>query len=337
MFNTGVAFWVAPTPTILCSLTYVWSKIAQYTNRTPGLAAAASFTIGNYIYLGTGRATAAITSTQSFYRYDTINNVWSATATAPLSGTARNGAQGFALNGYGFILGGRAPFATGAPYYKDLWRYNPTTNSWAKAATYSGTTRGIAISFILKGEAYYGLGTLSGGAGEFKDFRRYNATDDAWYTTVGKGGGNGTYSIPDFKAGPRFYPGYWTNASGTKAYVSCGGATANVLQNDLWEFDIDTLQWTKKTSLPSVARENMMYGSIGTGIPSNKGYLIGGYTATIPMQDVWEYDILTDVWTQRTNLPEVLYNAHITAFNCSIYAGPGGGAAGTSASIWQQI
>jgi N-acetylneuraminic acid mutarotase len=332
MFNTGVAFWVAPTPAILCSLTYVWTKIPQYTSSAVGLNGAASFNIGNYIYLGTGRTGAD--STASFYRYDTVNNVWSATATAPITGVARSFAQGFSLNGNGYILGGRD---SATEYLRDLWKYNPTNNTWIKGATYTGTARAFTVAFILNGEVYYGLGSNSGGAGEFKDFRRYNATDDAWYTTVGLGGGNGTYSIPDFKPGPRFYAGYWTDASGTKAYVSCGGATANVLQNDLWEFDINTLQWTEKTSLPSTTRENITYGSIGTGIPSNKGYLIGGYTETIPMKDVWEYDILTDVWTQRTNLEDVIYNAHITAFNCSIYAGPGFNDAGSSASVWQQI
>ena len=332
MFNTGVAFWVAPTPTILCSLTYVWVKTAQYTTSALGLVNCASFNIGNYIYVGTGRTGAASTSTASFYRYDTVNNVWSATATAPITGV-RHIAQGFSLNGYGYIVGGRN---AASAYLRDLWKYNPTTNSWSKGATFSGTARAFAVAFILNGEAYYGLGSNTGGAGEFRDFRRYNATDDAWYTTVGLGGGNGTYSIPDFKPGPRFYAGYWTDTSGTKAYISCGGGTANALYNDLWEFDINTLLWTKKTSLPSTTRENIMYGSVGTGIPSNKGYLIGGYTATIPMKDVWEYDIPTDVWTQRTNLSAEIYNAHITSFGCSVYAGPGGGAAGGSASVWKQ-
>ena len=55
--------------------------------------------------------------------------------------------------------------------------------------------------------------------------------------------------------------------------------------------------WVQKANFPGIARCGAINFSIGT-----KGYIGGGNTgATIFLQDFWEWDQLTDTWTQKAN------------------------------------
>ncbi|MEO8148719.1 MAG: kelch repeat-containing protein [Bacteroidia bacterium] len=57
--------------------------------------------------------------------------------------------------------------------------------------------------------------------------------------------------------------------------------------------------WTQIASLPSVPRDQNMGFSI-----NGKGYICGGNTGGTILKETWEYDPVTDAWTQKANMPQ---------------------------------
>lgn len=90
---------------------------------------------------------------------------------------------------------------------------------------------------------------------------------------------------------------------GEYGYVATGEDTNNVTYNDLWKYDplLDT--WTQMANLPGSTRRNAIgfalndKGYVGTGIDSSESFL-----GTI-LFDFWEYDPLTNGWTQKADYP----------------------------------
>ncbi len=87
-----------------------------------------------------------------------------------------------------------------------------------------------------------------------------------------------------------------------KGYVATGREINNRVSFKMWEFDMTSETWTRKADLPATALRWEASGfAIGT-----KAYLIGGapcYGCTNFLQDVWEYDIVSNTWRQKSNFP----------------------------------
>lgn len=86
-------------------------------------------------------------------------------------------------------------------------------------------------------------------------------------------------------------------------YLFGGIDTAEIVHKDLWQYDPIADSWTQKADLPgSVRRDAIGFalndkGYIGTGIDSNEATL--GNT----LADFWEYNPMTNAWTQKANYP----------------------------------
>lgn len=83
--------------------------------------------------------------------------------------------------------------------------------------------------------------------------------------------------------------------------------------------------WTQKTSLPAQGRESLVSFSV-----NGKGYLGTGFTGSpSPLNDFWEYNPTTDLWTQKADFPTGTYVGRFQASSFSIggkgYVGPGSG------------
>ncbi len=119
-----------------------------------------------------------------------------------------------------------------------------------------------------------------------------------------------------------------------KVYVGLGESGTRSSQptweyyNDLWEYDPILNIWTQKASLPAMERSR-----VPTLIFDTKIYIVGGTISanlsTIP-NEVWEYDVLTDAWTQKNDFPGDASSFGFTA-NGKGYIG--GGENGFSTSL----
>lgn len=65
--------------------------------------------------------------------------------------------------------------------------------------------------------------------------------------------------------------------------------------SDFWEWNQETNSWIRKADFPANSIDGAVGFSIGT-----KGYIGTGNYSNL----LWEYDPLTDVWTQKASLPD---------------------------------
>lgn len=90
---------------------------------------------------------------------------------------------------------------------------------------------------------------------------------------------------------------------GQKMYVSCGVDTAEIVHNDLWEYDPATDSWSQRADLPGSARRNAVAvefadkALVGLGL-DNDDASIGNR-----LVDIWEYNASLNSWTQGADFP----------------------------------
>ncbi len=242
---------------------------------------AVGFTIGDKGYLGTGYNDDG--RLKDFWEYDPVKNAW--TQKADLPGVARNGAVGFGTDTKGYIGTGY----DGENKLNDFWEFDPSTNTWTQKADFGGTARYGAIGMAINNKGYIG----SGYDGNYlKDFWQYDPATDTWTKKVSIGGSKRRDASCFVIDG--------------KGYV-VDGIDNGTYENDFWMYDPSTDTWTEKRKISNATDQSYddKYTSI-TGISkaafavNGMGYLVGG-SGTIA-KTVWEYDPVTDLWDQKTDL-----------------------------------
>jgi N-acetylneuraminic acid mutarotase len=208
-----------------------------------------SFILNGKIYVGLGASTNPIPSSKKFYVYDTNSNSWdNGNTVEQFPGEPRIGASSFVLNGEAYVgFGYKNSFP--AQLFDDLYKYNPSSNSWDTLNTFPGGARFTQISFVLNGITYmgYGVQTLSS---PYKDFWSY--IPDNW-TSIG--------ALQPLSASDFFYSSIGV-ATSTKGYLIGGSVQSTDNGKQVWEFDPST-GWQRKTSAP----DQFLY--------SNDGFVIG--------------------------------------------------------------
>jgi hypothetical protein len=218
----------------------------------------------------------------------------------------------------------------------DLWKYIPSTNSWAwmngdsmcsKAPVYG--TQGVSAAGNKPGARWRSTSWIDAsnnlwlfGGVNMCDVWKYSIANNEWTWVTGSQLTNqvpvyGTQNVssPFVTPGPRYSPSYCADPLGNLWLFGGNGA----LLSDLWKFTVSTGQWTwvKGTSATFV---NGVYGTMGTPsatiLPggrmggamweySGELWLFGGngmdavntQTMTAYMNDMWKYNIGTGLWT----------------------------------------
>ncbi len=118
--------------------TETWAK--KNTCPAAGRSYAASFVIDNAAYVGLGHnyenaIQKEVLSDTAFYKYDAVNDVWS--AIAPYPDDAISLTLSFSLNGKGYVVGGDNR-EVGSGFYRShkTFEYNPATNTWQQADSF---------------------------------------------------------------------------------------------------------------------------------------------------------------------------------------------------------
>ncbi|HEY4799322.1 MAG TPA: hypothetical protein VII99_09635, partial [Bacteroidia bacterium] len=156
---------------------------------------------------------------------------------------------------------------------------------WTQKANFAGTGRTLGTGFSIWTKGYLGTGwdvTFK------KDFWEYDRITNVWTQKANFGG------VPRNQA-----VGF---SIGTKGYIGTGNISAYGSINDFWEYDPSTNIWTQKANVPGQMRNAAIGFSIGS-----KGYIGGGnyYASNYwhNLNDFWEYDPVSNIWTQKANLP----------------------------------
>ncbi len=197
----------------------------------------ASFILNNNLYL------LQVTS-QTIYKYDLINNLWSSSGPRPFTPNGSAGMGAFTLNNKGYLLS-----------YDNLYSFNQANNTWTKEASMPGIY--IYSVQVTGGVAY----VLS----DKQEIWKYSAANNQWqYETV--------------------YPGKWYgNIDGRiigfsiqdKIYFGLGYYGGNdISANDFWEYTPATKSWKRVVDFPLFHEEEAVF-SFNSG---SQGYI--GYRRT---------------------------------------------------------
>lgn len=158
---------------LVCSLgvnAQQWVQLPDF----PGTARddAASFVIGEHIYVGTGMEVGWGLTTD-WHHFNGVTQVWS---TAPqLPATPRQYCSTFVVDGRGYVFGGldaNGPLG-------ELWRYDPASDTWTARAPLPGTPRYAATAWSRSGLGYVHGGVLPDG-GVTDELWLYNPGTDQW-------------------------------------------------------------------------------------------------------------------------------------------------------------
>lgn len=255
---------------------------------------AASFTIGNKGYTGTGFVTYRL---KDFWEYDATSDTWS--QKADFGGSTRYYAVGFAIENKGYIATGDDGNAAHGGATSDIWEYDPSSNSWTQKSQFPGVPRFGSVGFSIGTKGYIGTGHLDPALGDpafrvndFWEFDPNSGTDGTW-TEKHKIGGDAAPSTLRRAYAASF-------SINGKGYIGTGNTEIGK-RKDFWEYDPIADTWTQKADFGGSPR----FVSLGLAIGS-KGYIgtgdIGG-TAKFT-NDFWEYDPTTDKWAQKLNLPD---------------------------------
>jgi len=157
------------------------------------------------------------------------------------------------------------------------------------------------ISFSINNMGYSIAGTTP--QGRTSNVQEYDPVNDSW-TDLG--------NYP----GPARAQGIGQTWDG-KGYFGFGSEPSGAKLNDLWEFDPISNTFTQLPSCPGVGRTHpalvILNGKIYTGMGSG----------TTNLSDWWEYDIATQVWTQKTSIPIGRHHPYQFILNGNIYVGSG--------------
>ena len=253
-----------------------WVRVSDLDGKAR--ANAATFVIGNKGYL-TGGYDGDDYYYNDLWEYDPDLNSW--TQKADMPGVKRSSAVAFSSLTNGYVGTGY----DGLNKLQDFWKYNPTSNSWAQVADFPGTGRYAAIGFGIDDKGYVGTGY---DGSELKDFYKYDESSNSWSQIVSLGGTK-RRDAAVFVIDKIAYVGFGSN----------NGSTVS----DFWAFNPTTETWTRKEDTSN--DEDDDEGSQDCTSPAafainGKGYIATGSVSGVSTV-TWEYNPLTDFWTQKNN------------------------------------
>jgi len=264
---------------------------------------AASFTIGDKIYVGTGMD-AGFQLTNDWWSFDKQTETWSAIASLPA--TARQYCTGFSIVDTGYVFGG----VDGTGALDQLWAYHPETDTWEQKAPIPAAARYASVAVSgFNWNAIVATGMLASGS-PTNEAWKYHAQTDTWE------------ALAPVPGPPRHRAACFLDGAGM---VIAGGADSTFAPlSDVWSYPIwfETGEWYAQTPLPypRFAAD----GSWGTA-----RMLIGGASgpdATDVHADVLRYDF--SEWAALPDFPTGGRRGGIAAgaeagWNSTVYYGTG--------------
>lgn len=282
---------------------------------------AASFVIKSgstetaYVGLGYYAKSGVGTYFKDFFSNDG-GSTWTEQESFP--GAARKGAACFALNGKGYLVGGFSDENYPFVYFKEVWQFDPSVDTlqWTQLADFPGSERTEAVAFVVDGNAY-----IAGGTGEFEMTQK-----DCW-----KFDGTTFTKVASMYKKRRAAFSFVIDG---KAYVG-GGIDAGFVntfevydpKNDKWSDELKDLFLSDDSNYDDPL--NLLRAYTVAFSLDGKGYIAGGLNSAGILNDCWEYNPATDIWTAKNSFhynmnsrqSAVSYVLNETAYVMTGYAG----------------
>jgi N-acetylneuraminic acid mutarotase len=189
----------------------------------------------------------------------------------------------FSIGDYAYVGMGDTSVNT-VKLVPNFYRYDPSMDTWQPIATFPGKPRTSAITFVVNGMGYVGLGSTTDSL--YSDMFRYDPTTDTW-TQLNNFAGGARYGAFAFEVNNAAYIGAGVDIPATEHYL-----------NDLWKYDPVADTWENKGNGSFETRRESLAFSI-----NGKGYMVGGVknigSTVTPFVDLWEYNPQNNAWTKK--------------------------------------
>ncbi len=226
---------------------------------------AASFTLGDHIYVGTGMEV-GFGLTNDWWRFDMVSETWEEAPALPAS--PRQYCTTFTILDTAYVFGG----LNGGGALNELWSFTPA-NGWVQKASLPAEARYACVGQEGLLSGVIATGMLGSGV----------PTNEAWKYWPGTDSWEQLTDVP----GPARHRAASTPDGG--GIMICGGADADFMAlDDCWSYPLwfEVGEWFPAATLPGAR-----YGHRGAGY----SVVIGGASDTFVMHD--------DIWNLSTQGP----------------------------------
>ena len=188
---------------------------------------ATGFAINGKGYIAMGLTVPAGIYLNDVLEYDPVANTWitKSNLTAPGQNLSRAKPISFVINNKAYIGTGHRINPGDIAYFKDLWEYDPSANTWIQKANFPPGERSTAVGFASSTTGYVGTGLqyFFGQPVWMKDFWMYRPLTNTWT------------QLPDF-------PGYGRNQAtgffvGNRGYIGLGYSPDTYFSNDFYRYN----------------------------------------------------------------------------------------------------
>jgi len=271
-----------------------WTRSSTFSG--PQRSEAVAFVINNVAYAGTGRnPNTTVSIFNDFYAFDPSKGGWSQVTSMPAAAGARYGAVAFTANNKGYVAGGNNGSGT---YLKDVWEFDPATNTTVTVGTTTTTTIGKWAQVASLPVTLYGavggsinnvgiVGSGFDGSNNTNIFYQY--TNNTWTQLTAPFPGDKRTGAAAFVLNNQFYV--------------IGGSNNSANVAEVHSYDPSAAKWNIKHYLRSVSNSSETYDYSGVArsqavgfAVNDKGYVaLGGSTLT----SCYEYNAADDSWTLK--------------------------------------
>lgn len=204
------------------------------------------------------------------------------------SGIERSFGTCFELNGFGYYGMGRDK---DNDYVNDMWRYDPSQNSWTQVASFPGTLRAYNFSVANGSKGYVGTGYDE--KYDLQDFWEFDPNQNE--SDTAKLAGKWT-QLADFPGGKRRNATAFAIGSAIYAGTGYNGLDKTYF-NDFYKYENG--EWTIAKQFEGDKREGA-----NTCVMDGKAYLISGHRSRY-LNDFWIFDPEINDWIQLEDLDDV--------------------------------
>ncbi len=211
-----------------------------------------------------------------------ISGTW--TQKADHGNAARHRAFGFSIGSRGYTGLGHVN-SGGIVNYRDIWEYDPSTDTWTQKADFAGGERYHCTAFSIGNYGYVGMGHDS--LDQYRtDMWRFDPVANTWT------------AISNFPGEER--RGAAAFVINGIAFVGTGQATSGY-KDDFFKYDPLSDTWVPMANFIGSPRSGAVAFS-HNGI----GYVGTGHEFGDATKDFYAYDPLTNMWTQKADVGDTL-------------------------------
>lgn len=275
-----------------------WTPI-QPAGAVPSARSGASMIeIAGTVYLFGGQSEDGMGLLNDLVSYDKDDNKWQEKVVNNPPPVRKNHAT-FAYNNKMAIVYGEG--TSGA--LNDIWEYDPSANSWTEVPPPQGNVpiaRSEHVAVPVAGQ-YYLFGGKDPYGKPLDDLWKYEPRANAWAKIAA--------------SSPKALYGHKAVVVDTTKLYVLGGTDGQTRSQDIFCYDTIAKNWTVVTPATSAIPPARAFHIVGYNETDKKIIISGGKNGALQLDDTWEFDLQTRIWTQKAKGPSLSESAAVTYNN----------------------